>query len=320
MGHHHHHHHHPPPAGSEGRLLVSIGLNLVITIAEVIGGILSGSLALLSDALHNFSDTSSLAITYAARRLGRRDPNARKTFGYKRAEILGAFVNLVTLVLIALFLLKEGVERLFAPEPIDGPVMLIVATVGLVANLLTALLLWRDVEGSLNIRSAFLHIVTDAVSSVGVVVGGLLIMLYEVYLVDPILTLVISVYILYQSYTMLRETTDILMEATPSHLDLHEISQQMASVAHVRGVHHLHVWQLDESQTALEAHIEIDADDLLRMESIKHALKKLLHDTYHITHSTLEFEVVPCDPAHDPMCYEQTQSVPEPHQPAPTDP
>jgi cobalt-zinc-cadmium efflux system protein len=309
MAHHHHHHHHPaaPENGKKGdfRLLMTIFLNLLITVAEVVGGVLSGSLALLSDALHNFSDTASLGISYAARRISRQDANKRKTFGYRRAEIIGAFFNLVTLVLVAFYLIKEGAERLLSPVPIDGAVMLWVAVVGLAANLLTALLLWRDAAGSLNIRSAFLHIVTDAVSSVGVVLGGVLVLLYDFYLIDPILTIGLSLYILYHSYKMLRETVDILMESAPSHLDLNRITRDIQRIDRVRNMHHLHVWQLDESNTALEAHIVIDKDDLERMEAIKHTIKAELAHHFGITHTTLEFEFIPCDPPAEPHCYEQ---------------
>ncbi len=304
--HHHHDLPHSDRAGGGARLGFSIALNLIITIAEVVGGLISGSLALLSDALHNFSDTSSLAIAYAARRYAKRAPDRLKTFGYKRAEIIGAFVNLITLVLIALFLIKEGVSRMLDPQPIDGPVMLVVAVIGLLANVGTALLLWRDARHSLNIKSAFLHIITDAVSSVGVVLGGLLILWYDVYLVDPILTLGISVYILFHSYRMLRRTVDILMEATPPDLDLDAVLRAVEALDHVIDMHHLHVWQLDDEHAALEAHIAIEKGDLERMEEIKEAVKRLLAERFHIAHSTLEFEFVPCDqPSGHPPCFEK---------------
>lgn len=306
--HHHHHHAHPPgPDGSAFRLVASILLNLLITIAEVVGGLLSGSLALLSDALHNFSDTSSLVISYVAQRIGKRTANPQKTFGYKRAEIIGAFINLVTLVIIALYLIKEGITRLFEPQSIDGPIMLIVAVIGLLANVFTALLLWRDARSSLNIRSAFLHIISDAVSSVGVVIGGILIWQYGFYLVDPILTLLISLYILVHSYRMLRETIDILMESTPAHLSLEHVIRAIEATDRVRDAHHLHVWQLDEAVTALEAHIVIDKQDLEQMEVIKRAVKHMLAERFAISHTTLEFETRPCSPATDERCYEQDE-------------
>ncbi len=302
---HQHHHHHIEVRGSERRLAISIVLNLVISVAEVVGGLLSGSLALLSDALHNFSDTASLCISLIARRIGRREATSVKTFGYKRAEIIGAFVNLVTLVLIALYLIKEAVERFFNPQPIDGTIMLVVAVIGLAANVATAVLLFRDARESLNIRSTFLHIITDAVSSVGVVFGGVLILYYEVYLVDPILTLLISLYILYHSYEMLRETVDILMEGVPKNIDLVQLVAEVETLDRVLGMHHLHVWQFDEKTVALEAHIVIDETDLEHMEAMKHAIKHTLGEVFHIHHSTLEFEFAPC---HDPGCYEVNEA------------
>lgn len=308
-GHHHHGHtHHHADAGG-GRLLFSILLNLVITVAEVIGGVMSGSLALLSDALHNFSDTASLGISYAARRISHRDADQRKTFGYRRAEIIGAFVNLVTLVLIAIFLIKEGVERLMNPQPIDGSIMMVVALIGLAANLATAVLLFRFREGNLNIRSAFLHVVTDAVSSVGVVLGGLLIMQFGIYIVDPLLTIGISLYILYHSYDMLRQTVDILMESTPRGMDLDALISEIENVDRVLDVHHVHVWQLDEEHLALEAHVVIDSDDMQDMEDIKLAVKDVLASRYAITHTTLEFERAPCVAHAHAHCYNQMAHV-----------
>jgi len=293
--------------GSHRRLVLSIGLNLLISVAEIVGGLLAGSLALLSDAVHNLNDTASLGVSYVARRLTRRRPNARKTFGYRRAEIVGAFVNLVTLVVIALFLVKEAIDRLLAPQPIDAPVMLTVATIGLVANVLTAVLLYRDAQESLNIRSAFLHIISDAVSSVAVILGGIAILLWGAYWVDPVITIGIAVYIALLSLKLLRQTTHILMEGTPENLDPRHIAADLRQMAHVRDVHHVHIWQLDEHHLAFEAHVVVDEADLPRMEQIKRALKQRLREQYGIGHVTLEFESHPCceeasaPPCHDPL-------------------
>ncbi len=180
MAHSHDHgHHHHGADQTEGRLWISIILNFVITAAEFIGGIISGSLALLSDALHNLNDTTSLGISLVARKISKKDANRDKTFGYKRAEIIGAFINLITLVIIALFLIKEGVERFYNPQPIDGMVMFIVAIIGLLGNVITAILLYRDSTKNLNLRSAYIHILSDAFSSVGVIIAGVLILWYD---------------------------------------------------------------------------------------------------------------------------------------------
>lgn len=292
--HHHHHHHTDIEDSSVLKLWISVFLNLAITIAEVIGGLLSNSLALLSDAVHNLNDTLSLAITLVSKKIAKRGSNTRKTFGYKRAEIIGAFINLITLVLIALFLIWEGVERFFNPQTIDGFTMLWVSIVGLLGNMITAVLLFKDAKSSLNMRSAFIHIFSDGLSSVGVIIGGWLVYKYQWYIVDPILTLTIGGYILWQSYYMLRETINILMESKPDDIEIEELKTAMEAIPEVCGIHHVHVWQLDENNTLLESHVVIEKQDLEKMESIKTAIKKLLHDEFNIHHSTLEFEFEPC--------------------------
>lgn len=296
MAHSHNHgHHHHGDGQTEGRLWISIILNFTITAAEFVGGIISGSLSLLSDALHNLSDTISLGISLIARKVSKKEANRDKTFGYKRAEIIGAFINLVTLIIIALFLVKEGVERFYNPQPIDGMVMFIVAIVGLLGNIITAVLLYRSSKENLNIRSAYVHIMSDAFSSVGVIVAGYLIIRYQVYIIDTILTLLIAGYILWQSYYMLRKTINILMESTPASLEIPEIQQAMSKVAGVLDIHHLHVWRLDEQNILLESHVVIDEDDMNQMETIKSALKNVLNTDFGIHHSTLEFELEPCE-------------------------
>lgn len=292
---HSHHHHHHSTDQTEGRLWISIFLNLMITVAEFVGGLISGSLALLSDALHNLNDTTSLGISLVARKISKKKANEDKTFGYQRAEIIGAFINLITLVIIALFLIKEGIERFYNPQPIDGLVMFVVAIIGLLGNVITAVLLHRGSKENINIRSAYIHIMSDALSSVGVIVAGWLILQYGVFIVDTLLTLVIAGYILWQSYYMLRKTIDILMESTPGEIELEEVARAMQQVAGVRDVHHLHVWRLDEQNILLESHVVIDENDLANMESIKSSLKQLLNDSFSIHHSTLEFEFEPCE-------------------------
>lgn len=292
---HNHSHHHHGGKQTEGRLWISIFLNLTITLAEFVGGIISGSLSLLSDALHNLNDTASLGISLVARKISKRDATRSKTFGYNRAEIIGAFINLITLIIIALFLVKEGVERFYNPQPIDGLVMFIVAVIGLLGNVITAVLLHRSSQESINIKSAYIHIMSDALSSVGVIIAGWLILQYQLYIVDTILTLVIAGYILWQSYYMLRETIDILMESTPTGINHQEVLQAMQQVAGVMDIHHLHVWRLDENNILLESHVVIDESDMNNMEQIKASLKELLDKSFEIHHSTLEFEFEPCE-------------------------
>lgn len=300
--HHGHHHHHHGGDQTEGRLWISIFLNLAITLAEFIGGFISGSLSLLSDAVHNLNDTASLGISLVARKVSKKKATKRKTFGYKRAEIIGAFINLITLVIIALFLIKEGVERFYNPQPIDGLVMFIVAIIGLLGNVITAVLLYRSSKENINIKSAYVHILSDALSSVGVIIAGWLILEYQLYIVDTILTILIAGYILVQSYYMLRQTIDILMEGTPTGIKMDEVTQAMQQIDGVLDIHHLHIWRLDEENILLESHVVIDENDMTNMESIKSNLKVLLKSSFSIHHSTLEFEFEPCEEYAESPC------------------
>lgn len=300
--HDHGHHHHHGDNQTEGRLWISIILNFIITAAEFVGGLISGSLALLSDALHNLNDTTSLIISLVARKISKKEANRDKTFGYKRAEIIGAFINLITLVIIALFLIKEGIERFYNPQPIDGMVMFVVAVIGLLGNVITAILLYRSSKENLNLRSAYIHILSDAFSSVGVILGGIVIIYYEFFIIDTILTLIIAGYILWHSYYMLRQTINILMESSPANIEIPAVQQAMSKVNGVLDIHHLHVWRLDERNILLESHVVIDEDNINQMETIKSALKNLLSTDFDIHHSTLEFELEPCDEHAESPC------------------
>lgn len=301
---HHHHHHHLDPGKdvNSGRLLISIFLNLIITVAEVIGGILSNSLALLSDALHNFSDTASLGISYGARRISKKEADEYRTFGYKRAEIIGAFINLIILVIVSLYLVQESIHRFITPEPINGRIMLIIAIIGFVGNFLSAWLLFKGSKDNLNIRSAYLHILSDGLSSVGVIIASLLIMYFHIYILDTLLTIGIAIYILIESYHMLRETISILMEGTPEDIDLEELADDISTLNNVQNIHHIHIWKIDETNTCLEAHIQIDKRNLDDMEEIKSVIKERLYKRFNIGHSTLEFEFENCNEELDGDC------------------
>jgi len=274
------------------RLGWAIAINMLLTVAQVIGGVVSGSLALIADALHNFSDAASLLIAWVARKIGRRPADHFKTFGYKRAEVIAALINLVSLVIIGFYLIYEAVWRMFDPHVIEGWIVVIVASVALVIDLATAALTYSMSKNSMNIRAAFLHNVSDALASVGVIVAGSLIMLYEWYWTDTALTLLIAGYVLYQAATLLPKTIHILMEGTPEDVSIEEMIKAMEQTEGVANVHHVHLWQLDEHKNALEAHIVIT--DFNKSETIKTALKSKLEQSYSIAHSTLEFEVAHC--------------------------
>ncbi len=286
------------------RLVFSILLNLSITLAEVIGGLISGSLALLSDALHNFIDTASLGISLIAYRLSQREPDRRNTYGYRRAQIIAALINLVALIGVAFYLIKEAFERYFQPQPIQGRVMFFVAIIGLLANLATAALLFRQSKENLNFRSAFVHILSDAISSIGVILGSVLIIRYHLYLADTLLTLAIAVYILIHTFYLLKQTVNILMQGVPEGFDLDQIIAAIRTIKNVQDVHHVHLWQLDDAQTNLEAHIVIAQSDSISIPAIKEAIKKRLATTFNITHSTLEFEFIECEDCSLSPCYE----------------
>jgi cobalt-zinc-cadmium efflux system protein len=280
---------------STTRLVLAVVFNLLITIAEFVAGIVSGSLALLADATHNLNDTASMGISLAARKISARAADRRRTFGYERAELIGAFINLTTLILIALYLLVEAVQRFFEPSSIDGNLMLIVGAITLAANVATAFVLYKPSKGSLNIRSAFVHIVADALGSVAVLIGGWVIMRYNWAVIDPILTIAIAVYILGQSYGMLRETISILMESAPKGFPLAEVTRSIERMEHVRDVHHVHVWRLSESETALEAHVVVeDISEVRALDALKTKIKHHVRTVFGIGHATLEMEHEAC--------------------------
>ncbi|MAE51114.1 MAG: cation transporter [Micavibrio sp.] len=304
MGHHHHHHnhnhhhhHHIDTSNmSERRLMWAVMANVALTAVQVIGGVVSGSLSLIADALHNFSDAASLMIALVAVRIGRRPADQVKTFGYKRAETIAALINLTTLVLLGLYLIFEAVQRFYAPEPIAGWIVIWVAGLALAVDLLTAFLTYAQSKDSMNMRAAFLHNMTDALASVGVILAGTLILLYDWVWVDAAMTLVISAYVLWHGYIEFPQVVHLLMEGTPEDIAIDEVIAAMEDNEGVSDVHHVHIWRLDEKRNALEAHVVLNAAmPFQRMDEIKRELKVMLHERFHIDHSTLEFEIVKCD-------------------------
>jgi cobalt-zinc-cadmium efflux system protein len=293
---------------SDRRLVAAIGLNLLLTVVEAIAGIAAGSLALLADALHNFNDCGSLVIALVARRVARLPSDHRRTFGYRRAEIVGALINLTILVVIGLYLLGEGVHRLFEPRPVDGWLVVVVAAIALAVDIGTAMLLLAMSRGNLNLRAAYLHNLGDAISSVGVILAGAAVLLWGASWVDPVVTLVIAGYILWQSLSMMSRAIHILMEGAPADVDNKALIAALESVEGVVEVHHLHIWELDEHHRALEAHIVVDNEHLARWTEIKQLIKRELDERFQIHHSTLEFEAPgeeacqPCPPAGQRHC------------------
>lgn len=291
MGHGHHHHGDRSEIG-ERRLWWAVGANMLLTLAQVFGGIISGSLSLIADALHNFSDAAALLIALVAIRIGRKPPDQFKTFGYKRAETVAALINLTTLIIIGLYLCYEAIMRFITPEPVAGWTVVIVAGIALAVDVFTALLTYSQSKTSMNIKAAFLHNVTDAMASVGVIITGTLILLYGWIWTDAAMTLIISGYVLWQGFTQIPKVIHLLMEGAPEGLSLEDIRSAMEKVDGVKNIHHVHVWQLDEHRNALEAHVVLNEN--AEMDDLKSRLKKMLHDRFEIEHSTLEFENMTC--------------------------
>ncbi|GFZ82566.1 cation efflux system protein [Pseudohongiella nitratireducens] len=285
-----HEHNHSTKAMGDKRLIAAIGVNAILTLAQVVGGILSGSLSLIADALHNLSDAASLAIALIARKIGRRPPDAFKTFGYRRSETIAALINLVTLVIVGMYLVYEAIGRLFAPQPIEGWTVVVVAGIALIVDLATAILTYTMSKNSMNIKAAFLHNVSDAMASVGVVIAGTLILLYGWYWTDTVLTLMIAGYVLWQGFSMLPKTIHLLMEGTPKGVSIDDVISAMEHVDDVVSVHHVHVWELAEHTIALEAHVVVKKANLPDIERVKTDLKRMLHDQFDVSHSTLEIE------------------------------
>ena len=291
----HNHSHNHSTETSEKNLFITMALNFFITIAEIIGGLISGSLSLISDALHNFSDGIAIIITYIAMRLSKKPKTFKYTFGLKRAEIIAAIINASTLIIISFFLLKEAIERFYNPLPITGSLMLIVAALGLVANVIGTLLLKKGSEGNLNIRAAYFHLLSDAVSSLAVIIGAVFIIFYKIYWIDPLLTVLISLYILKETYEIVKESVEILMMSNPEGIDLEAIKNIVEKIPGVINIHHIHLWKLNDNDTYFEAHIEVEDMAVSKTIEIQKQIEQNLHDKYEINHTTLQFECGACD-------------------------
>jgi cobalt-zinc-cadmium efflux system protein len=290
-----HNHSHNAEGTSEKNLFITMALNFIITIAEVIGGLLSGSLSLISDALHNFSDGIAIIITYIAMRLSKKPKTFKYTFGLKRAEIIAAIINASTLIIISFFLIKEAVVRFYNPTPITGSMMLIVASIGLIANVAGTLLLKKGSENNLNIRAAYFHLLSDAVSSLAVIIGAVFIIFYKIYWIDPLLTILISLYILKETYEIGKEALDVIMMSSPEGIELNELKDLVESITGVKNVHHIHLWKMNDNDTHFEAHIEVEDMAVSKTIEIQKQIEHKLHDKYEINHTTLQFECDKCE-------------------------
>ncbi len=286
---HNHDHHHYEVKGKS--LLFSIILNIVITIAQVVGGILSGSLALISDALHNFSDVLSLVFSYIASVLSKKKASLNQTFGYKRAELIAAFVNSITLIVVAIYLIFEASHRFSNPQPIKSNLVIWMSLLGIAVNGFSALLLKKDANHNINMKSAYIHLFTDMLASVAVLIGGILMKYYQIYWIDSVLTFAIALYLIYVGFDLLKQSTQMLMLFTPSTIDIEEIVREVHKISGVNKLHHIHVWHLNDQELHLEAHLDCSKD--IKMSEFNVLLDKIEHvlfSQFQINHINIQPE------------------------------
>jgi len=291
--HKHKHSHHHDHGELKGRNLgIAILLNIFITLAQVVGGFISGSLALLSDAMHNFSDVLALIISWIASRLSARKNTPQQTFGYKRAEILAALINAISLVVIAFFLIKEAIERFSNPSDIQTGWVMALGGLSILLNWLSVLLVQKDAKDNINMRSAYLHLLSDMISSIAVVLGGAAMYFWDIPWIDSILSMVIALYLVISSWGLIHQSLRILMQFAPVDMDLNAINERILRVKGVRNMHHVHIWQLDDRQINFEAHIGFDKDKMLsEVNRILQEIELVLQNEFQIRHVTLQPEI-----------------------------
>jgi len=278
-------------------LIYSILLNLLITVAQIIGGIASGSLALLSDALHNFSDVLSLVFSLIAHKLSRKKATEDHTFGFKRAELIAAFVNALTLIIVAFILIYGATDRFFHPKSIESNLVIWLSLLGIVVNGGSVLLLQKDAENNLNMKSAYLHLLSDMMASVAVLVGGLLMKFFGWFWVDGVMTIFIGIYLIVIGFNLLKKSTKMLMLFTPDEIDINEIVEEVKKIPGAGILHHIHVWYLNEDELHLEAHLDCSEDiKLSEFNEISHKIEQLLLEKFHINHINIQPEYKKEDP------------------------
>jgi len=289
------HHHHTESATGK-RLIWTILFNVVITIAEFVGGMISGYLALIADAVHNLSDVAALVLAWFGIKGAQLPATKRSTFGYKRIEVMTALISAVALVVISIFILIEAYKRFVDPQPIKSPyIFMTVAFIGLLGNVLSLWLLHSGKNSSLNMKTAFLHMLYDALSSVVVLVGGITIILTGWYLLDVVLTVVIALMIFWSSYLVIKEAVWILLEAVPSNIEFDNVYDALKNIPKVKNVHDLHIWSLSSKDIALSCHVTIDQKDLLTGPVIIADINNMLCKQFGIGHGTIQLETGDCD-------------------------
>jgi cobalt-zinc-cadmium efflux system protein len=296
------HHHHPVNLTSVNRaFVIGIALNFIFVIIEVVVGLSIHSLSLLSDAGHNLADVASLAMSLIAIRLLKIKPNEKFTYGYKKTTILVALLNAAILLVSIGAIGYEALHRLIHPEPLPGKIISIVAGIGIVINAVTALLFLRNKDSDLNIRSAFLHLLSDAIVSAGLVLGGLAIFYTHQFWIDPVLSLLVAIVILFSTWQLLRDSLRLSLDAVPAGIEMKKVKESIGKIGGVRDFHHIHIWAISTTENALTAHLVVEPNANMEfIDQLKHRIKhELLHQN--IQHATLEIETEdsPCD---EPDC------------------
>jgi cobalt-zinc-cadmium efflux system protein len=285
---HHHHHHNEVTQKSVRLLILSFAINMLLSVAEIIGGIISGSVSLIGDALHNTSDAFSILIAVIAFKIGNKKASAKYTYGFKRAEIIGGFVNLILLFISGCYLLVEGIERLINPQQIDGLLIIWISVLALIIDALTAKISHHDAHHNSNMKMVFIHNLADAFGSIGVIISGLCIMWFDLYRVDGIVALLIAFYMIFQSVVSFPQIVNILMNAAPDNIDIEQVKNSLLAIKNIKNVHHLHLWCISEHNVAIECHIESDNNDII-VEATQ-----LLKDKFGITHCNFQVENKSC--------------------------
>jgi cobalt-zinc-cadmium efflux system protein len=284
-----HHHHHHEVSGKN--LFITIVLNVIITLSQIIGGIYSGSLALLSDAMHNFSDVLALVIAYVANRLSARPNTEEKTFGYKRAEILAALFNASVLIGIGIFLIIEASHKFYHPEAINSLWVIGLGVLSIVLNAASVLLIKDDSHDNMNVKAAYLHLLTDVMTSVAVVGGGVLMYYFGIFWIDPLISMLIAVYLIWASFGLVKEASAVLMQFTPENIDLAALVKTVEEQEAIKNIHHIHLWRLNDKEVHLEAHLDFYENlTLQEANSVTQTIESVLHDHFGIEHTTFQCE------------------------------
>ena len=289
MGHNHNHSHGHHHEVTGKNLSISIILNIGITVAQIIGGFISGSLSLLSDALHNFSDVISLILSFVAHKLAKRKPNSSSTFGYKRAELLAAFINAATLIIVALFLIYEAIVRFSEPVVIASNLVIWLSVLGIAFNGFSAIILKKDADHNLNMKSAYLHLLTDMMASVAVLAGGILMKYFQWFWVDSVITLALAIYLILMSLDLLKSSVKMLLLFTPQDLNIEEIAKKIHTVTGNHRLYHIHLWHLNDNELHFEAHLDCKENiSIAEFNTIVAEIEEVLFHDFHINHCTIQ--------------------------------